>query len=193
MDDWTVNADRAAVTRHVTVVATWLSLNSTEAVFSFSRSILARMPATSRACRARGIWRTSTHGQTGSTRHTPQQTAGRPIGLARGKLNGEVARHSLARMSGVSARMSRSRWRYELTASVEFKLMGRSDRPRSGHSAQLSPFLDRWVSEWVVYLTPSEGTCCVTGAAGEASDVSLWQRKSHLRRRIDLVENDVVR
>ena len=36
------------------------------------------MFVTIRACRARGLWRTTpTHGQTGST--TPQQTAGRPI------------------------------------------------------------------------------------------------------------------
>jgi len=36
------------------------------------------MSATSRACRARGLWRTTpTHRQTGST--TPQQTAGWPI------------------------------------------------------------------------------------------------------------------
>ena len=40
--------------------------------------MLGRMSAASRACRARGLRRTTpTHGQTGST--TPQQTAGRPI------------------------------------------------------------------------------------------------------------------
>jgi len=52
---------------------------------------------------------TRTNGQT----YTPQQTAGRPIRQARGKLNGEVVRHArhprsiLARISCVSARMSR--------------------------------------------------------------------------------------
>jgi len=62
----------------------------------------------------------TTHGQTGST--TMQQTAG----YARSKLNGEVARHArhprsiLARMSGVSKRMSRGC--YEETDSLELKL-----------------------------------------------------------------------
>jgi len=58
---------------------------------------------------------TRTNGQ----HYTPQQTAGRPIRLARGKLNGEVARHArharhprsilarMSRVSGVSVRMSR--------------------------------------------------------------------------------------
>jgi len=64
---------------------------------------------------------TRTNGQ----HHTPQQTAGRPIMYARGKLNGEVARHTRhpredVAVSGVSASMSRGC--YEETAAVEFQL-----------------------------------------------------------------------
>ena len=64
--------------------------------------------------------------------YTPQQTADRPMRLARGKLNGEVARHNRhvrhprsilarkSRVSGVSTSMSRRC--YEETASVEVRL-----------------------------------------------------------------------
>jgi len=51
--------------------------------------IHARMSATSRACRVRGIWRT--------TRHTDKRAAlhrGRPPADQSGKLNTEVARHA---------------------------------------------------------------------------------------------------
>jgi len=46
----------------------------------------------------------TTHGQTDST--TPQQTAGRPIRYARGKLDGEVAGHARL-VTDILAGMSR--------------------------------------------------------------------------------------
>jgi len=66
--------------------------------------------------------------RTNGQHYTPQQTTARPIGQARGKLNGEVARHAryarhfsnivamISRVSGVSARMLRRC--YDETASV---------------------------------------------------------------------------
>ena len=62
--------------------------------------------------------------------YTPQQTAGRPIRKARGKLNGKGAQHArhprsvlarMSRLSGVSARMPRGC--YEETAAVEFRFI----------------------------------------------------------------------
>ena len=88
------------------------------------------LSATSRACRARGLWRTTRHTV---KRAAPYTAADRrrtnQVGLARGMLNGKVARHEqhprstsiLSRISGVSARMSRGY--YEETAPVEFKLL----------------------------------------------------------------------
>jgi len=68
------------------------------------------LSSTSRACRARGIWRTTPHTDKRVT-YTPQQTAGRPI--------------RMSRVSGVSARMSQGC--YEETASVEYKLNATND------------------------------------------------------------------
>ena len=55
--------------------------------------------ATSCACRARGIWRTTRHTDRRAALYTPQQTAGRPNRYARGKLNGEVAREDVGRVT----------------------------------------------------------------------------------------------
>jgi len=81
------------------------------------------LPATSRACRARGIWRTTRHTDKRAALYTAADR--RPTNqVSAWKLNGEIAGHARHPRnfltSGVSARMSRGC--YEETAPVEFKL-----------------------------------------------------------------------
>jgi len=77
-----------------------------------------------------GSWNLENDTDKRAAKHYTQQTAGRPISQAHGKLDGEVARQArharhprsilegMSRVSDVSARMSRGC--YEETASVEF-------------------------------------------------------------------------
>ena len=74
------------------------------------------MPATRRA---RGL----VENDTDSTRPTPQQTAGRLIRKARGRLDGEVAGHARL-VADILARMSLGC--YAVNDPVEFKLYART-------------------------------------------------------------------
>jgi len=91
------------------------------------------LSATSRACRARGIWRTTRQTDKLAALHCSRPPADNNH-VSAWQAEREVARHALharhprsilapmSRVSGVSTRMSRRC--YEETASVEFKLYG---------------------------------------------------------------------
>jgi len=81
------------------------------------------MSATSRACRARGIWRTiRRHTDKRAVQYTaPDRRPTNQVSFVT-SWTGEVARHADIRGLRVSAKMSRGR--FDETASVEIKLNG---------------------------------------------------------------------
>jgi len=84
-------------------------------VSSFPRSILARMPATSRACYARGLWRTTRHTALHRSR-PPADQSGKRVARWTWKSPDLLQTSLLARMSGGC---------YAENGPVEFKLYRR--------------------------------------------------------------------
>jgi len=94
-------------------------------------SMLARMYATSRACRVRGLWRTTRHMDESGQHYTAEDRRPTNQVSARGKLDGEVAGH--ARLVTRT-----SRGCYAESGPVEFNLWTAEKTCRSGRSVRSS-------------------------------------------------------